>query len=174
MRMSRQAVGQMNPGKTIFRPGVIAWQDGFRVIETANGDINFFGVNTGFECQRCPAGGAKGAQPPGERELSRLAMGEAKLVPAKRRPGDERRAGAPAAVGAVAMGNIGWRPRCFVTHRPAHTPTADHAHDYFAVRLRFVLPPCWEFVDSDSVASRTRATVFQFRVVTLRPSSFSS
>ena len=117
--MSRQAVGQMNPGKTIFRPRMIPWQDGFRVVETADRDIDFFGVSAGPERERCPAGRAKGTQPSGEGELSRLAMGEAELVPAKRGPGNERRAGAPAAIGAVAMRNVIGRPRGLVTHRTA-------------------------------------------------------
>src|SRR5262249_362421 len=157
----RQAVSQVDPGKSIFSPGMVVRQEAFRLIETANRDIDLFGISPGLECEWRPAGWAKGAQPSGEREFSRLALREAKFVPAKRRPENKRWPGAPAAIGAVAVGNIVWRPGRFVPHRAAQATTAQDTHDNFAMWLRFDLPAACEITDSECFASMTRTTVFQ-------------
>src|SRR3954447_6868374 len=98
------------------------------MVETANRDINLICIRCGQEGQRCAARRTKGAHPSCPEENPGLAVGETKLGPPKRRPGNERRAAAAATIGAVAMGEVIGLSCRLVTHRSTQTAARNDLH----------------------------------------------
>lgn len=86
LRVRRQVIGEMNPGQSIFNPGVIVRRDGGGLVKAANGDIDLVGVRFGEERQRGTALRTERTQSPSPFHLSRLSGGEAKVAPRENAP----------------------------------------------------------------------------------------
>ena len=124
--VSRQIIGEMNPGKPVLNPGMIAGRYCCGLVEAANSDIDFVGIRFGHESEWRAAQRTERTETTSPFQFSRLSGGEAKTAPTERCPGHKRSAAAATAVQTMAVCDIVGLAGGFVAYRAAQTAAADN------------------------------------------------
>jgi hypothetical protein len=104
---------------------MVGWRNNFGLIESGNSDIDFVSIGLAHESQRAAARRAERADAPGPCNFARFAFRELKIVPPKRSPRRERRAGTFATIFAMAMRDVVGLTNGFVSNSAAQAAAAN-------------------------------------------------
>jgi hypothetical protein len=132
-----QIVGWMNPRKTVFDPGVIAWRNARGFVEAANCNIDFLAIRLRQKGQLRATLRTKRTQSPRPFYFTRLSGSETETTPRERRPGHERRAAAATAIQAMTVGDVVRSTLRLIANRTAETTARDDVWVHRQLRFGF-------------------------------------
>ncbi len=104
---------------------MVGWLNNFWLIKSGNSDINFVRIGFAHESQRAAARRTERPNAPGPCDFARFALGNLKIVSAKRSPCRKRPTCALTAIFTMTMSDVVGFANAFVTNCTAQATAAN-------------------------------------------------